>query len=81
MCEKEKGLFAGGEAKSSVVKVEAPNVLDLKLKEFRCKGCRRVLALVAMVEGTIAIKCKRCKSWNVLDIQSTISDNGGVKVE
>jgi LSD1 subclass zinc finger protein len=72
--------FEGGVVKGKVVKVEAPSVLDVKFEEFRCKGCRRVLALVAIVEGSVVVKCKRCKAWNALDIQSTISDNGSVKV-
>ncbi|MDD5700417.1 MAG: hypothetical protein PHU23_00080 [Dehalococcoidales bacterium] len=40
----------------------------IKFKEFHCTGCGRFLALYAIVEGTIVIKCRRCKEENVLDV-------------
>ena len=49
---------------------ECPEELDTKLEQFRCGECGRVLALVGIVEGTIAIKCKKCREWNVLDVRS-----------
>lgn len=53
-----------------------PPDLNLELKEFHCSNCGRFLALVAIVEGTIAIKCRRCKELNVLNVRSF--DNEGI---
>lgn len=55
---------------------EVPEELDAVMQQFRCGGtyqgkpCGRMLALVGIVEGTVAVKCKRCKEWNVLDVRS-----------
>lgn len=55
---------------SSVVNnfTELPDELNVEFLELHCTNCGRFLALQAIVEGTIAIKCKRCKQWNVLDV-------------
>lgn len=47
-----------------------PEDLNVKLKEYHCANCGRFLALYAIIDGTIVIKCRRCKEYNVLDIQS-----------
>ena len=50
---------------------EIPEELKAKVKEYHCANCGRFLCFQAILEGTIAVKCKRCKEWNVLDVQST----------
>ncbi|MDD5547087.1 MAG: hypothetical protein PHO67_08055 [Candidatus Omnitrophica bacterium] len=67
-------------ASAQVVKIEAPDKLNIPLVEFKCGGCRRVLALYAIIDGCMVVKCKRCKAWNCIDIHSEVQDNGGVKV-
>jgi phage FluMu protein Com len=47
-----------------------PEELNVKMKEYHCANCGRFLALQAIIEGTIAIKCRRCKELNVLDVRS-----------
>jgi phage FluMu protein Com len=40
-----------------------------EFRPFRCSRCGRLLCLEKLVEGTLKIKCRRCKSMNVLQIQ------------
>lgn len=47
-----------------------PEDLNTRLKEYHCANCGRFLCFQAIVEGTIVIKCRRCKEYNVLDIRS-----------
>lgn len=47
--------------------------LDTKVESWRCVNCTRFLGYVAIIEGTVAIKCKKCKTWNILDVQRDIS--------
>jgi len=47
-----------------------PDDYNIDFKEYHCSNCGRFLCLQAIVEGTIAIKCRRCKELNVLDIRS-----------
>lgn len=47
-----------------------PEDLNVSLREYHCGNCGRFLCLYAIVEGTIVIKCRRCKEYNVLDIRS-----------
>ncbi len=44
-----------------------PPDLNPKVKSLRCANCNRFLAYYAIVEGSIAIKCKRCGHWTALD--------------
>lgn len=53
-----------------------PPDLNVDVREFHCSNCGRFLAMVAIVEGTIAIKCRRCKELNVLNVRSW--DNEGL---
>lgn len=48
-----------------------PDELNIKLREYHCANCGRFLALQAIVEGSIVIKCRRCKEINVLNITSS----------
>jgi phage FluMu protein Com len=50
---------------------QIPEELKVRVKEYHCANCGRFLCFQAILEGTIAIKCKRCKEWNVLNIEST----------
>jgi len=43
---------------------------NILFKEYHCSNCGRFLALQAVVEGTIVIKCRRCKEYSVLDIRA-----------
>jgi phage FluMu protein Com len=43
----------------------------INFKEFHCTSCGRFLAMYAIVEGTIIIRCRRCKEDNVLDVHAT----------
>jgi phage FluMu protein Com len=45
-----------------------PPELNPKVKSLRCEHCNRFLAYYAIVEGTLAIKCKRCGHWTALDV-------------
>jgi phage FluMu protein Com len=54
-----------------VLPKEIPEEMREKVKEFHCPNCGRFLAFYAIIEGTIAVKCRRCKEVCVLDIQST----------
>ena len=56
-------------------KEELRNV-NPEVKEYHCSNCGRFLCFQAIVEGTIAIKCRRCKEFNVLDIRQTVNNNG-----
>ena len=49
---------------------DIPEELKVTLKEYHCANCGRFLCLQAIVEGTIAIPCRRCKEMNVLDVHS-----------
>jgi phage FluMu protein Com len=44
---------------------------NIKFEEFHCTKCGRFLALYAIVEGTIVVRCRRCKEDNVLDVHAT----------
>lgn len=44
-----------------------PDELNPQVEELHCANCNHFLALEAIVEGTIAIKCRYCKSWNILN--------------
>ena len=48
---------------------EIPDELNTTLEELHCSNCGRFLALVAIVEGTLVIKCRQCKNYTVLDVQ------------
>ncbi len=76
MGDEEKQVDIEGKISTKVVKIEAPDKLNIPLVEFKCGGCKRVLALYAIIEGTVVVKCKRCKAWNCVDIHSEIHDNG-----
>jgi phage FluMu protein Com len=43
---------------------------EIKFQEFHCTKCGRFLALYAIVEGSIIIRCKRCKTDNVMDVRA-----------
>ena len=45
-----------------------PPELNPKLKSLRCENCGRFLAYYAIVEGSMAIKCKRCGHWTAVDV-------------
>ena len=75
MAEKGRVVFDGAQENRRVVKVDSPDQLEEKLEEFKCAGCSRVLSLVAIIDGMVVIKCKRCKAWNVLDIRRQVADN------
>lgn len=49
--------------------------LNTKVEAFRCVHCNRFLGYVALIEGTVAIKCRRCKTWCIIDVQQEIIDN------
>lgn len=51
-----------------------PEELNAKLKEYHCANCGRFLAFQAIIDGTIVIKCRRCKEFNILDVRSTELD-------
>ncbi len=58
------------EATSKSVLDQVPDEMKAKLREYHCSNCGRFLALQAIVEGSIVIRCRRCKELNVLDVQS-----------
>lgn len=47
---------------------ELPDELNVELVEIHCTNCGRFLGFQAIVEGTIALKCRQCKQWNILDV-------------
>lgn len=51
-----------------------PDDLNAKLKTYYCASCGRFLAYHAIIEGTIIIKCRRCKEYNVLDVRVVEND-------
>lgn len=59
---------------------DVPQELKVKVESLRCVNCGRFLLYYAVIEGTIATKCRRCHVWNAVDITSTIVvdpiDNG-----
>lgn len=81
MGDETKPVVFEGVSSVKVIKIEAPDKLNIPLVELKCGGCRRVLALYAIIDGTVVVKCKRCKAWTAIDIHSEVQDNGGVKVE
>ncbi len=81
MEDKHTPVVFEGVSVAQVIKIEAPDKLSIPLVELKCGQCRRVLALYAIIEGSVVVKCKRCKTWNAIDIHSEVQDNGGVKVE
>jgi len=54
---------------------ELPADFNPDVEEFRCVNCGRFLGLIALVEGTVVIRCKRCKIWSVVDVHKEIVDN------
>lgn len=48
--------------------IELPDDLNPDVEELKCVNCGRFLGLVALVEGTVCIKCRRCKIWSVIDV-------------
>lgn len=44
-----------------------PAELDVPLESLHCVSCNRFLAYYALVEGTVAVKCRRCQTWNVVN--------------
>lgn len=44
-----------------------PAELNEKLQSLRCQNCNRFLLYHAIVEGTVAIVCKKCKTLNIVD--------------
>lgn len=52
------------------IRDKLPEELNARLKEYHCANCGRFLAFQAIIEGTIAVKCRRCKEWNILDVRS-----------
>lgn len=55
--------------------LELPNDLNPDVEEFHCVNCGRFLGLIALVEGTVVIKCRRCKIWSVIDRHQELSEN------
>ena len=51
-----------------------PEELNARLQEYHCAKCGRFLAFIAIVEGTIVIKCRRCKELNVLDVRQILTE-------
>lgn len=51
-----------------------PANLDPEVEEFRCVNCGRFLGLIAVVEGTVCLKCKRCKIWSVIDVHQVTTE-------
>jgi len=50
---------------------ELPTELDIPLESLLCVNCKRHLGYYAIIEGTVAIKCRRCRCWNIVDARST----------
>ena len=40
----------------------------LTADEITCKHCDRFLYLSAVIEGTIVVKCRICKEWDILHL-------------
>lgn len=59
--------------------LELPPELNVEVDEFHCVNCNRFLGFVAIVEGTVAICCKRCHVWSVIDNHQVRVDNGDGK--
>lgn len=53
---------------------ELPEDLNPDVEEMRCVNCGRFLGLVALVEGTVVIKCRRCKIWSVIDVSNSVAE-------
>ncbi len=51
-----------------------PAELNAQLQEYHCAKCGRFLAFFAIVEGTVVIKCRRCKEMNVLDLRQVLTE-------
>jgi len=51
-----------------------PEELNARLKKYYCCNCGRFLAYQAVVEGTIVIKCHKCKEFNILDVRTVELD-------
>lgn len=45
-----------------------PPELLVRLESLRCMNCKRFLGYYAILEGSIVIKCSRCKSFNIINI-------------
>jgi len=55
-----------------------PANLDPEVEEFRCVNCGRFLGLIAIVEGTVCLKCKRCKIWSVIDVHQVVDNESEI---
>lgn len=53
---------------------ELPDNLNPDVEELRCVNCGRFLGLIALVEGTVCLKCKRCKIWSVIDVRQKVDN-------
>ncbi len=52
-----------------------PEELNSKLQEYHCAKCGRFLCFFALVEGTVVIKCRRCKELNILDVRQVLTES------
>lgn len=55
---------------------QLPGKLSVKVESLRCPNCCRFLMYFAVIEGTIAIKCRRCGAWVVLDVTEKLDNDG-----
>ena len=60
-----------GTAPAPQIAKELPDDLNLRLESLRCSKCDRFLGYYAIVEGTIAIKCRRCKAYSIIDARAS----------
>ena len=58
-------------SKNNIKDYDLPAELDIPLESLFCVNCKRHLGYYAIIEGTIAIKCRRCRCWNIVDVRST----------
>ncbi len=54
---------------------ELPTGLNPEVEELNCPICGRFLAYIAIVEGTVAVYCKTCKDFIVVNQTQLISEN------
>ncbi len=53
---------------------DLPEDLNVSLESLRCAKCGRFLGYYGIIEGTIAIKCRRCKAYSIIDVRAIDKD-------
>lgn len=57
-----------------------PGFDDADFRPLHCQGCGRFLLYHAIIEGRVAVKCRKCKKWTTLEyeVEESEDDDAGL---